>query len=68
MDYIDHAGRVASYLCEVDGILGPKLTEAMLANLEGERPLTEEDAQRMVDSIRFHVEAKKDITNSINSE
>ena len=58
MDKTDYAGRVASYLCEHDTPIGEILADKMLSTMEGERPLTEEDAERWIYSISRHVEAK----------
>lgn len=57
MENKDYAGRVDSYICQNDGVLGPSLTEAMRRTLEGERPLTCEDCERWIYSIDRHLEA-----------
>lgn len=55
----DYAGLVDSYICQKDGILGYELTISMRAMLEGERPLTREDADRWIYSIDRHVETRE---------
>lgn len=63
----DYAGRVESYICQNDGILGPELTGDMRRTLGQERPLTSEDSERWVYSIDRHLEAilKSDSNKSV---